>query len=122
MELAGLEPATSWVRFMSLEFPIFAGLCEGAASPAGPGIVRNLRGFGGVPSRGQAHVMKFGPAVSSSPNGRSAGCGSGARSLALAPARIARAPDRSRERPQHELTSLRSARIHAVAPVPELAG
>jgi hypothetical protein len=60
MELAGLEPATSWVRSYRLSSGCLQGFYARPAWEARPRVMRNLRDFRGVPSRERARVMKFG--------------------------------------------------------------
>jgi hypothetical protein len=60
MELAGLEPATSWVR-CRLSSACFQDFRESRPCRTCPGVTRTLRDFCGVPSRERARVMKFPP-------------------------------------------------------------
>jgi hypothetical protein len=62
MELAGLEPATSWVRSRRSRVVSLAYLQGISLLPAvarRPDFVRSLREIAGVPSRGRAEVMKL---------------------------------------------------------------
>jgi hypothetical protein len=83
MELAGLEPATSWVRWRSYHLSprYLQGFYARLAWKTGPEIMRNLQEFFGVPSRERARVMKFGALLGSGVGGRGAGSSRGLPSL-----------------------------------------
>ena len=60
VELAGLEPATSWVRLHRLSLAYLQGFCGRPVWTTRPGVMRSLRDFCGIPSRERPRVMKFG--------------------------------------------------------------
>jgi hypothetical protein len=66
MELAGLEPATSWVRSRRSNRVSPAHLravCDAKVWRTSRRVMRTLRGLCGIPSRERAYVMKFGARV-----------------------------------------------------------
>jgi hypothetical protein len=81
MELAGLEPATSWVRF-----DLFAGISASVGRAKASHISARLREIAGVSSRGRPRVMKFKELVETAVGGRHGRCRTPSRCTAGVPA------------------------------------